>query len=89
MNFEEWSKKHYKEQLRLGRGSISGEYATGCSNGFIAGRESMREQYDELLMAVARKFPNESRHETALRYIKEAENAEAACCSAAIKEIPL
>ena len=30
-------------------------------------------KYEELLMAVARKFPNESRHETALRYITEAE----------------
>ena len=30
-------------------------------------------QYNELIMAVGRKFPNESRHETALRYIKEAE----------------
>lgn len=29
--------------------------------------------YDELLYAVARKFPGESRHETALRYIREAE----------------
>lgn len=29
--------------------------------------------YNELLMAVERKFPGESRHETALRYIKEAE----------------
>jgi hypothetical protein len=31
------------------------------------------ELYYELLYAVARKFPNESRHETALRYIREAE----------------
>jgi len=29
--------------------------------------------YHELLYAVARKFPFESRHETALRYIREAE----------------
>ena len=33
--------------------------------------------YQELLMAVARKWPNESRHETALRYIREAERQEA------------
>ena len=31
------------------------------------------ERYQELLYAVQRKFPNESRHETALRYIKHAE----------------
>lgn len=30
-------------------------------------------KYFELLMAVERKFPNEDRHQTALRYIREAE----------------
>ena len=30
--------------------------------------------HQELLYAVARKFPGESRHETALRYIRQAEN---------------
>lgn len=30
--------------------------------------------YSELLMAVERKFPDETRHQTALRYIREAEN---------------
>ena len=33
------------------------------------------EPYNELIMAVERKFPNETRHETALRYIKEVEEA--------------
>ena len=32
------------------------------------------DKYMELLMAVERKHPNETRHETALRYIKEAEH---------------
>lgn len=40
----------------------------------------LREKYHELLYAVARKFPDETRHETALRYIKEAE--ERSCDSA-------
>lgn len=31
------------------------------------------DKYYELLYAVGTKYPNESRHETALRYIKEAE----------------
>lgn len=31
------------------------------------------EKYYELIMAVESKFPNETRHETALRYIKERE----------------
>ncbi len=30
--------------------------------------------YYELIMAVSKKFPDESRHETALRYIKQAED---------------
>ena len=34
----------------------------------------LEDSYSELIMAVARKFPDEERHETALRYINEAEN---------------
>jgi hypothetical protein len=44
------------------------------SNG--AGEEdgwSVAEKYNELIYAVARKFPNETRHQTALRYIRSAE----------------
>ena len=33
-----------------------------------------QEKYMELLLAVASKFPNETRHQTALRYIKNAES---------------
>ena len=32
-------------------------------------------KYQELLYAVAQKFPGETRHETALRYIRRAESA--------------
>lgn len=32
-------------------------------------------KYNELIMAVASKYPNETRHQTALRYIKNAESA--------------
>jgi len=35
--------------------------------------ERLREAYNELIMAVARKFPDETRHQTALRYIQTAE----------------
>jgi antitoxin component YwqK of YwqJK toxin-antitoxin module len=31
------------------------------------------EEYNELIMAVGKKYPNETRHETALRYIRNAE----------------
>jgi len=34
----------------------------------------LKSKYMELIFAVARKFPNESRHQTALRYIEETES---------------
>lgn len=34
----------------------------------------LKTKYNELIMAVARKHPNETRHQTALRYIKNAES---------------
>ena len=45
--------------------------------------------HDELLMAVEKKFPNESRHNTALRYIRERESvvSDPKVCDAAHKEI--
>lgn len=39
--------------------------------------QELADKYHELLWAVARKFPGETRHETALRYIREAECQEA------------
>lgn len=33
-----------------------------------------QEKYDELIMAVGNKYAGETRHETALRYIKSCEN---------------
>src|ERR1017187_3877397 len=47
--------------------------------------EETTRRYHELLFAVGRKFRDESRHETALRYIREAEVAEVgAGCTAAM-----
>jgi hypothetical protein len=43
--------------------------ATAC----LAQAEQDTKLYHELLYAVASKFPNETRHQTALRYIKRAE----------------
>ncbi len=48
-------------------------------------------KYQELIMAVGNKYPRESRHDTALRYITEAENrscAGSACDAKAAAEIP-
>lgn len=39
-------------------------------------RTNTDEQYNELLMAVGKKYPGETRHETALRYIRQAEMCE-------------
>jgi len=35
----------------------------------------LQRKYDELIYAVGNKYPGESRHETALRYIQERENS--------------
>lgn len=45
------------------------------------------ENYNELIMQVANKFPDESRHETALRYIRQAENSDNQCAIANEQEI--
>lgn len=37
--------------------------------------KSLAEEYDELIAAVESKYEGESRHETALRYIKEREHS--------------
>ena len=40
------------------------------------------ERYQELIYAVGKKYPNETRHETALRYIRQAEQVSNAPASA-------
>lgn len=41
------------------------------------------EKYNELIMSVERKFPGETRHETALRYIRRMEEPSDICASKA------
>jgi hypothetical protein len=69
------------------------EYRDACSNNhfYVEAKQAiidyverekkeellLHNKYNNLIMAVASKYPNESRHDTALRYIKEAENIEA------------
>ena len=43
------------------------------NNELRARHAALVEKYAELLFAVGNKYPNESRHETALRYIRNAE----------------
>jgi len=49
--------------------------------------KEIQDKYNELIMAVAKKFPNELRHQTALRYINEREESgsEGGCCVEEIK----
>ena len=44
-----------------------------CALKRVADSWLVEAKYNELLLAVQRKFPDETRHETALRYIKTAE----------------
>jgi len=44
------------------------------------GDKELRDKYEELIMAVSKKFPEETRHQTALRYIVEHENSSNESC---------
>ena len=79
--------------------ALADEYAASCSNGNTLGdnplRAALREAlaqpaaepdpYQELLYAVSQKYPGETRHETALRYIRQ---AQAVKVSGSMKETP-
>ena len=53
---------------------IQTEIAQEQSTGWMEKNEKVNHNYYELLWAVERKDPGETRHQTALRYIREAEN---------------
>jgi hypothetical protein len=68
------------ELLRLINAALVAAYARGREHNDVAIAHPLREQlaaerekYQELLYAVERKWPNETRHQTALRYIQHAE----------------
>lgn len=54
--------------------------------GWVCVPREAAEKYNELLYAVATKHPGESRHETALRYIRQAETSSNNCQAAAKEE---
>lgn len=58
----------------VGLGVLSMETATDQS-AYIKRLEAANKKYEELLLSVANKYPNETRHETALRYIKQREQS--------------
>jgi hypothetical protein len=47
---------------------------------------TIQKRYDELLQAVETKYPGQTRHETALNYIKQAEMGNAVAMGAVRKE---
>ena len=50
-------------------------------------RDRLAVDYNELIMMVGNKYPNETRHQTALKYIKQAETVVDSCAEAALREI--
>ena len=48
--------------------------------------ENLSDNYYELLWAVSSKYENETRHQTALRYIKQAEAKEENCGASVVKK---
>ena len=62
-------------------------YMAGFSGGCEVCRDTQA-KYDELLYAVAKKYPGESRHDTALRYIRDRETVPGLDALAAAKGQP-
>jgi DNA-binding FadR family transcriptional regulator len=67
-----------KERVRELEADLEGvqnSYKTGMELYLALKAENtvLRETYNELIMAVESKFPGETRHETALRYIQQGE----------------
>lgn len=50
------------------------EFIADSFNDIRSKLESINRKYEELIFQVEQKFPNESRHDTALRYIRDFEN---------------
>ena len=72
---------HPAWRLRLGSNNLVECDACGALHTAYSVQEARERRdlgrYYDLLFAVARKFPGEQRHETALRYIQEREAAQA------------
>lgn len=72
----------YQDVLKHIDNSVSVDFHRVCMNELEAELtqkheaeiKAQRDKYNELLYEVQSKFPNESRHETALRYIRSAES---------------
>lgn len=62
-----------QQTLGLLRGCVGADTNEQLEELYISAH-ALRSNYNELIMEVARKFSGETRHETALRYIREAES---------------
>jgi hypothetical protein len=80
-----WAQGNYSNKCRQCETIFTGDKRAGCCADCAWKIETERAEkaealYQDLIMQVACKFPNESRHETAKRYISERENTEAVEC---------
>lgn len=73
-----------REELAANRGDLILEAQRALDA--EAARDRLRELYEELIYAVGNKYEGESRHQTALRYIKRAEEVVERPAQAALKE---
>lgn len=70
-SWEEWTREQGAPTTKGWK--VFGKPPIASNPAAEAKHKLLEERYNELIFAVARKFPGESRHETALRYIREAE----------------
>jgi len=69
--------------------TLAGDFAFAIRNKIdekdkrIKELENELQKYNELIMAVQNKWPNQTRHETALKYIMQAENSDNCCAKEA------
>lgn len=64
-----------KTEMELSAEKLRAEAAERERDEAMAELASVKADYHELIMAVGNKYPNETRHQTALRYIKNAEDS--------------
>ena len=76
--------------LVIERDMALNEIAALCEQGKTEAtmRKELAKKYNELIYMVGNKYPTESRHETALRYIKEAEQHSNEPATEPTKETP-
>jgi seryl-tRNA synthetase len=68
--------KYLEEDLKEAESAVDALMNAGQKEDELRIRvKELGEKYNELIMAVERKWPNESRHETALKYIKGCESS--------------